>query len=120
MLSSRRLVPTSKDPKEHGTAQTFKGSLVIPQGGWVTARVHSGEISWPFMDSYPFAETSPIWFDKVGSTDPEVAKQAAVKLLKVLTVSRETLIQGYGDNAIPNLLQHFDAAEKRLQEIINQ
>jgi len=101
-------------------SHNYKGSLKVPVGGWVTARVHGGAIKWPFMDSYPFAETSPVWFGSVGSTDPEVARMAAGKLLKVLKVSRENLIIGYGDSPIPKLLQHFSNAEKRLLDIIDQ
>ena len=99
---------------------SYKGSLKIPEGGWVTARVYGGEVKWPFMDSYPFAETSPVWFGSIGSTDRSVSKQAATKLLKVLLESRKTLVQGYGDSPIPNLLQHFDKAQNRLEEIISQ
>jgi len=110
----------SKSVNVKAGSHNYKGSLKVPVGGWVTARVHGGAIKWPFMDSYPFAETSPVWFGSVGSTDPEVARMAAGKLLKVLKVSRENLIIGYGDSPIPNLLQHFSNAEKRLLDIIDQ
>ena len=109
-----------KMAKQKSGSQKFKGSVEVPVGGWVTARVYGGESAWPFTDSYPFAETSPVWFGSIGSTDPEVAKMAAEKLLRLLETSKETLNQGYGENPIPNLLEHFQTAEKRLLEIVNQ
>lgn len=86
----------------------------------MSARVYGGAVSWPFMDSYPFAETSPVWFGTVGSTDPVVARAAAEKLLKLLLTSEESLRAGYGDSSPPDLLNQFEKAKKRLQEIINQ
>lgn len=109
----------AKEVNVDAGSHNYKGSLKVPVGGWVTARVHGGAVKWPFMDSYPFAEASPVWFGEVGSTDPQVAKVAAAKLLKVLKVSRESLIQGYGETPIPNLISQFDRAEDRLKEIVN-
>ena len=72
------------------------------------------------MDSYPFAETSPIWFNQIGSTSPIHAKRAAQNLLKLLTVSKERLTEGYGDNPIPNLQAHFEKARQKLLDIIEK
>jgi TolB protein len=110
----------SKAAKTKSGTQKFKGRLEVPAGGWVSARVYGGSVEWPFMDSYPYAETSPVWFGSIGSTDPEVAKLAAQKLLKLLYAARERLIEGYGGNPIPNLLQQFDQAEGRLKEFVDQ
>ena len=60
------LVWTKKNKKGKGI-QSFSGSVKVPSGGWITARVSGGQSEWPMMDSYPFAESSPIWFGETGS-----------------------------------------------------
>lgn len=97
--------------------KSYSGSLRLPEGGWVTARVSGGESVWPMMDSYPFAETSPVWIGSKGSTDPEVRSAAAGKLLKVLGVSHERLKAGYGDQPIPRLEAQFREARRQLEEL---
>ena len=113
-----KVVSTKKGNKETGSI-SYKGTIEVPFGGWVTARVSGGIVEWPLMDSYPFAESSPIWFNKIGSTDPTVSKQAAQDLLKLLLVSEKRLKNGYGENPIPKLLSHFDKAKQKLLEIID-
>ncbi|WP_445735441.1 CehA/McbA family metallohydrolase [Mariniflexile sp.] len=113
-----KVVSTKKGNKKTGSI-SYKGTIEVPSGGWVTARVSGGVVEWPLMDSYPFAESSPIWFNKIGSTDPPVSKQAAKDLLTLLLVSEARLKNGYGENPIPNLLSHFDKAKQRLLEIID-
>lgn len=113
------VVWTEKGNSKPGS-KTYSGLLKVPSGGWVTARVSGGAIDWPLMDSYPYAETSPIWFNKIGSTNPDVAKQAAESLLMLLGVSENRLKQGYGDSPIPKLEAHFDKAKKHLQTIIEK
>lgn len=93
------------------------GSLRLPEGGWITARISGGESVWPMMDSYPFAETSPVWIGSKGSTDPEARRAAAGKLLGVLEVSYERLKAGYGDHPIPQLEAQFARARSRLGEL---
>jgi len=99
---------------------SYKGKVTIPDGGWITARVVGGIAEWPMMDSYPFAETSPIWFNKIGSTNAIAKKEAAQKLLDVLKVSEERLKDGYGDIPTPNLTAHFRKAKKKLTKIIGE
>ncbi|PWL39651.1 hypothetical protein DKG77_02125 [Flagellimonas aquimarina] len=101
-----------------GNNETYRGSIKIPEGGWVTARVSGGKSEWPMMDSYPFAESAPIWFGEVGSTDTTSKTNAATKLLKALKVSEDRMKQGYGENPIPNLLGHFEKARQKLMRII--
>ena len=101
-------------------AKTYSGSIVIPEGGWVTARVSGGKSEWPMMDSYPFAETSPFWFGQVGSTSKTTKIEAARKLLIALNVSEQRLLAGYGENPIPNLLGHFAKARIKLENMINE
>ena len=103
-----------------GASETYRGSIKIPKGGWVTARVVGTRSEWPMMDSYAFAESSPIWFDEIGSTVPGVKKEAAKKLLKLLKISNKRMKQGYGENQIPKLSKHFSEAQKKLERIIGK
>jgi TolB protein len=102
---------------KNGNSETYSGSIEIPQGGWITARVSGSNSEWPMMDSYAFAESSPIWIDTIGSTMPNAKIDAAKKLLKILEVSEKRLKDGYGDNKIPNLLEHFSKAREKLKSI---
>lgn len=108
----------SMKKSKNSVSETYSGSFETPKGGWVTARVLGSKAEWPMMDSYPFAESSPIWFGEVGSTIPKTKVDAAKKLLQMLEISEKRLKQGYGDNKIPNLLEHFAKAKEKLANII--
>jgi len=99
-------------------SKSYQGSVSIPEGGWITARVLGENTGWPVMDSYQYAEASPVWFGEVGSTDPVARKQAAENLLRVLDASRQQLQAGYGTTEIPNLMEHFDKARVHLETLI--
>jgi len=116
ILVNGKIIWRNKSGAKAGS-KTYRGAIAVPPGGWVAARVYGGTTKWPFMDSYPFAESSPVWFNKVGSTDPSAAKQAARDLLQVLDVSEQRLKKGYGKAPIPNLRRHFAEARKKLKEI---
>jgi TolB protein len=113
-----KVVWSQKAENSMGT-KTYSGSIAIPEGGWVTARVSGGNSEWPMMDSYPFAETSPLWFGQVGSTSKIAKIEAAKKLLIALNVSEQRLRAGYGDNPIPKLLEQFSKARIKLEYMIN-
>ncbi len=106
-------------PKK-GENTTYTGSLKVPVGGWVLARVIGDKTEWPVMESYPFAQTSPIWYHKKGSTEPIAKKSAAKDLLKILDVNEKDLLKGYKNNNIPKLKSHFAKARKKLNDIINE
>ena len=89
--------------------------MTVPTGGWITARVVGENIGWPAMDSYLFAESSPVWFGSVGSTDPLVVKSAAKQLLEALDQAESDMKKGYGNAPIPNLLSHFEEARLQLK-----
>ena len=108
----------SKRSNDMPGSKTYKGSIQIPVGGWVTARVSGGNTEWPMMDSYPFAETGPIWFGEVGSSSTGAKIAAAKKLLEALIVSEKRLKAGYGENPIPNLINHFKKAKEKLVAMI--
>ena len=72
------------------------------------------------MDSYLYAESSPVWFGDVGSTDPAAARAAAAKLAMVLDATEQKLKEGYGEIPIPNLEGHFARARGRLVDLIGE
>ena len=96
----------------------YKGEINLPLGGWIAARAMGGPIIWPAMDSYPFAHTSPIWIDYVGSTDINSKKISAEELITLLNISEQRVIDGYKDLPIPNLKAHFNKARKHLEELL--
>lgn len=104
----------SKTPGNH----SYKGRIALPEGGWITARVSGGPSLWPMMDSYPFAESSPIWIGSKGSTHPAARKAAATDLLRALNASESRLDRGYGDTPIPLLKAHFEKARQKLMAIL--
>ena len=93
----------------------YGGTLELPEGGWVTARAYGGDAQWPMMDSYPFAETNPVWIGQVGSTAPAAERRAARDLLRLLDVAEQRLRAGYGDAPIPKLQAHFAEARATLE-----
>ena len=96
---------------------SYKGSIDLPSGGWIASRAFGGKIVWPVMDSYIFAHTAPIWIGSIGSTHPETKELSANRLLKLLDVSEQRMIEGYKDNPIPNLKAHFKNAREHLNNI---
>ena len=99
-------------------SKSYKGEINLPLGGWIAARAIGGEIIWPAMDSYPFAHTSPIWINYVGSTDTNTERKSAEELMNLLNISEQRVIDGYKDSPIPNLKAHFNKARKHLQELL--
>jgi TolB protein len=95
-------------------SKRYEDSVIVPEGGWITARVVGENTGWPAMDSYLFAESSPVWFHEIGSTDTVARKQAAENLLRVLDASQQVLKAGYGNSPIPRLMEHFARARKQL------
>ena len=110
------VVQTFDGHSEPGSKK-YQGSVEIPSGGWITARVLGDNTGWPAMDSYLFAGSSPVWFGRVGSTDPAVVRESATKLMMILETSEKNLIAGYGNAPIPKLRQHFTEAKVRLQSL---
>ncbi|MDX1554600.1 MAG: CehA/McbA family metallohydrolase, partial [Xanthomonadales bacterium] len=101
-------------------SRQYGGEIDVPSGGWVTARVLGENPGWPVLDSYQYAETSPVWFHAVGSTDAESRNRAAQQLLVELDVKEQALIDAYGNANLPRLRAHFQDARERLQGLITQ
>ena len=111
------LVVTTKKSKK-GNSVSYSGNIILPEGGWITARVSGSKSEWPMMDSFAFAESSPIWLNELGSSMPDTKIDAAIKLLKILEISEQRMQEGYGENEIPYLLEHFAKARLKLEKII--
>lgn len=113
VLVNGEVVWSEQGLTEPGT-RTYRGSLKAPSGGWVAARVHGGQTSWPAMDSYPFAHTAALWFGSVGSTESAAARRAAMDLLAVLDVAESRVKEAYKDTPAPTILGRLEAARQKL------
>jgi TolB protein len=99
-----------------GTAQSFSGTLEIPGGGWIAARVLGPPTTgWPAMDSYAFAHASPVWIGEVGTVDPAAEARSVQVLAQALAGARAVLEVAYGGVPIPELTARFDAARAALE-----
>lgn len=99
-----------------GESRQFSGELILPEGGWVAARAHGGETAWPLMDSYPFAHSSPLWINNIGSTDSKVKAKARLELLSALDQLQARAQQRYGDDKIETLIGRIESAKAVLIE----
>jgi len=101
-------------------SKRYEGSVKMPEGGWITARAVGENTGWPATDASLYAESSPVWFGEVGSTDPGAKKQAAENLLRALDASEQGLSEAYGLAPTPRLTQHFAEARSRLQNLLSE
>jgi TolB protein len=62
------------------------------------------------MDSYPFAHTSPIWINQVGSTDKPARQKASRELRIALNQIEERARLAYEGDNISTLLARIDKA----------
>ena len=99
-----------------GDSQTFNGQIDLPEGGWVAARAHGGEASWPLMDSYPFGHTSPIWINSKGSTEPAAKTKATRELRRALNDIEERARLAYKGENISALLTRINDAREAISD----
>lgn len=93
----------------------YSGSVSLPAGGWVAARVSGPTTTgWPGMSVYAWAHTSPVWINRIGSTEPVVQVAAARDLLRALDVADQAVDIGYGESEHPLLRAHSAAARRIL------
>lgn len=97
-----------------GESRKFGGELVLPEGGWVAARVYGGSTAWPLMDSYPFAHSSPVWINSRGSTDPAAKAQAVLELQHALNQLQAHALETYDDKNTSRLIGRIEQAKKAL------
>jgi TolB protein len=96
--------------------RTYRGTVDLPEGGWIAARAVGDEpAGWPTMSTYPFAHTAATWLGRVGSTEPAAEREAARDLLRALDVAEARLEAGYEGTEIPLLRERFRQARAELE-----
>jgi TolB protein len=65
IVANGRIVGTATPVRGDSSHVTFEGNADLPAGGWIAARA-SGPPSRYVADSYPFAQTSPVWIVRGG------------------------------------------------------
>jgi len=104
-----------------GNTSTYNGTVTLPQGGWIAARAYASSRSddaWPTMHARPFAHSSPIWIDAVGSTDQQARSESAADLIRAIDAAESEAREAYGDVPTPRLQARFDEARAVLREMM--
>ncbi len=81
----------------------------------MAARIYGGATKPPVADSYPFAHSAPVWFNRVGSSDAVSAKKSAQDLLRWMDVAEKRLNQGYAGASVEKLQKRFSDARRILE-----
>jgi len=105
-----------------GKSNTLKGQVELPEGGWVAIRAYRSELlkdGWPSMHQRLFAHSSPIWIDKIGSTEKMSQKAAAQDLIRAIDAAKTKAKTAYGDVPIPRLMARFEKARTKLEEMVS-
>lgn len=101
-----------------GESKSYSGSVELPEGGWVAARAYASEQrddSWPSMHARPFAHSSPIWIEKIGSTEASARKAASADLLLGIDAAEKVAKEAYGHRPMPRLYKRFEDARNALK-----
>jgi TolB protein len=104
-----------------GETRTYKGQVNLPKGGWIAIRAYAREPredSWPSMHARPFAHSSPVWIEAVGSTDPNSRKAAAADLIRAIDAAERIAKAAYGDTEMNRMMSRFEEARNRLREMM--
>jgi TolB protein len=104
-----------------GKTTHYKGLIEVPEGGWVAARAYSANQradSWPTMHARPFAHSSPIWINQIGSTDNIARSVAAADLIRAINASEVKARNAYGERPMPKLYQRFKDAKALLEGML--
>ncbi|MDT9600633.1 LpqB family beta-propeller domain-containing protein [Sphingosinicella rhizophila] len=116
ILVNGRVAWSGQGLKEAGKRH-YTGTIDVPAGGWIAARVHGGAAAWPTQDAMPFAHSAPVWLGRIGSVEPGAARAAADDLLRWMNVADEKLARGYPDGSGVRIKARFADARKRLEEM---
>ncbi len=100
----------SDDGVVAGESKTYGGTINLPEGGWIAARAHGGQMTWPGMDSYAFAHSSPVWINRIGSTDPAAEAAAKADLRRALTHMANRTDGAYGEEDMATMKARIQAA----------
>jgi TolB protein len=68
------------------------------------------------MHARPFAHSSPIWINKMGSTNPIAEKAAIYDLLKAIDAAQKTAKEAYEEQDMPKLYARFEKARAKLRD----
>lgn len=99
-------------------SRQYVGTVDVPAGGWVAARVRGGSPAWPSQDSYLFAHTAPVWLGERGSRDPAAARTAAGDLLRWMDVADARLATGYDGVPATQLRSRFAEGRAKLEGFV--
>ncbi|MEN2282946.1 CehA/McbA family metallohydrolase [Algoriphagus sp. SE2] len=105
-----------------GETRQYQGKIVLPEGGWIAIRAYSSELkedTWPTMHARPFAHSSPIWINAIGSTDPMARKAAADDLIRAIDASEKIARRSYGEIKIDRMLGRFEEARRKLKGMMD-
>ncbi len=100
-----------------GETKHYQGQVDLPAGGWIAARAFTSQQqadSWPSMHARPFAHSSPIWIERIGSTNAIDQTTAAADLLRAVDAATSRAKEAYGDTPMPRLYQRFEDARSVL------
>ncbi len=104
-----------------GETRQYKGQVTLPAGGWVAIRAYTSELkedAWPSMHARPFAHSSPIWIDSIGSTDANSRKVAAADLIRAIDASERIAKAAYGETEMNRMTTRFEEARVKLREMM--
>jgi TolB protein len=104
-----------------GESRQYKGQVNLPAGGWVAIRAYASELkedTWPSMHARPFAHSSPIWIESIGSTELNSRKSGAADLIRAIDASERIARTAYGEIEMNRMMTRFEEARKRLREMM--
>jgi TolB protein len=104
-----------------GESRQYQGQVILPAGGWVAIRAYTSELkedTWPSMHARPFAHSSPIWIESIGSTDADSRKVAAADLIRAIDASDRIAKAAYGETEMNRMNTRFEEARKILREML--
>jgi TolB protein len=114
-------VVARRDGVAAGNTRTYSGTVDLPQGGWIAARAYASSRqvdAWPTMHARPFAHSSPVWIDAIGSTDEQARSESAADLIRAIDAAQNEARDAYGDVPTPRLHARFDKARAVLREMM--
>ncbi|MFC0679595.1 CehA/McbA family metallohydrolase [Lysobacter korlensis] len=106
---------------EAGKSRTYTGETTLPQGGWIAARAYTSTPvadAWPTMHARPFVHASPIWINRVGSTEAQARSAAAADLIRGIDFAERRARSSYGEVEMPRMQARFDQARAKLRQMI--
>ena len=104
-----------------GETRDYSGDVELPGGGWIAARAYASTKpadTWPSMHARPYAHSSPVWIESVGSYETGARLQAATDLLLAIDAAEARARAAYGEVPMPRLYARFEQARRELRAMI--